>query len=104
LILQVLQFVDIIAHVADRGHAAGDVEHAVESLRVSVHVEQAGQERLAGAVDALGVSRHLNGTCGTGSCEMIAGHDDRLIFAHNGLLGVEQAHMFNRDRVRGMPR
>lgn len=35
---------------------------------------------------------------------MIAGYDDRLIVAHDGLLGVEQAHMFNRDRVRGMPR
>jgi hypothetical protein len=62
LILKVYEFVDVIAHVADRGHAAGDVEHAIQRLRVSVHIEQAGQDRLAGAVDALGVGWNVHGT------------------------------------------
>src|SRR3954464_6345085 len=32
LILQMLEFFDVVAHVANCGHAAGDVEHAIQRL------------------------------------------------------------------------
>ena len=43
-----------------------------ERLGVNVHVEQAGQNGLAGSVDALGVGGHLHGARWADRREMIA--------------------------------
>ena len=62
LILKPLQFVDVVSHVADAGHAACDIQDPVESLRVRMHVEHARQECFAASVDSLCIRRHLHGT------------------------------------------
>ena len=44
--LQVLQVVYVVAHVADGGDTARDVEHSVDRLNVHVHIEEAGKQCL----------------------------------------------------------
>ena len=104
LILQMLQFDDVIPHIAHRGHAAGNVEHSVQGLGVSMHVEQPRKNRLTGSIDTLGVGGRMSGTCGTDTHESVSRYNHCLIFPHDGLFGVEQAHVLDRDRVCWMLR
>ena len=50
---QFLQARVVVAHVADRGHARGQVQTALPVVDVAVHVEQAGQQHAPAGIDDL---------------------------------------------------
>ena len=99
LVLEVLEFLDVVAHIANAGHAARDVQEPVHSLGVSMHVEETGQQRLAGSIDVLSIFRTCDSGRWTDRRDAFAVDDDRLVFPNGGLLGIKQAHMLHRNRM-----
>src|SRR5439155_13004159 len=51
LVLQTPKVGDVIAHVANTGHPAGNVKNSVDRLHVGMHVEQTWHKSLSGAID-----------------------------------------------------
>src|SRR5271169_2009186 len=98
------EFLHVIAHIANGSYAAGYVQNSVPSLGMSMHVEQAGHERLARSVDDLGVFGNIDRRRWANHRNPLALDHNRLVFPDGGLLGIEQAHMLHRNwmfRVTG---
>jgi hypothetical protein len=100
--LDALEVVDAVAHVADAGDAAGDVEETIEGAEVDVHVVEAGEEGLAAAVDVLGVCGDLDGCGWAGLGDPGAIDEDGLVGEGGGVFGVEEVDVFDGDGMAGM--
>jgi hypothetical protein len=94
LCFKAMQVFDAVAHVAHAGDAAGDVQQAIERLVVGVHVEEAGKEGLARAIDDLGVGRDGRRCRGTDAGDAVAFDDHGLVGEDGGLNGFEDADVF----------
>ena len=102
--LHARETLDVVADVTARGHAARDVEQAVGRLHVHVHVEEAGQQRLATAVDALGVGGNPRLIGHADRDDVIAIDDDRLVRDRCGSLGIEQSNVLEREGMTRVAR
>ncbi len=84
------QRVHLVAHVAHRGDAVGDVEEAVGPAQVDVHVPQPGQDGLAVEGDHLGAVGHGGLAVGADGGDAVALDHHRAVGEEDGVLGVEE--------------
>src|SRR5262249_7126073 len=89
LALPAEETVHIVAEVANTRDAAGDVQDALIRREVGVHIEKAGQQRLAGAINEFGSGRRRASTIGTHRLDARAVHHYHLVVAYGRVLGVE---------------
>ena len=91
----------VVAGVAHRRHAHRQLLQAREVVAdVHVAVPQAGQQRLAAAVDDLRARRHLRLVRRAHRGDQALVHDHRLIGEEHLCVGVEHLHVGERDRAR----
>jgi len=89
--LVVVEAIGIVADVAHRGHPRREVELALALGEVAVHVDHAGQERLAAEIDDLdaGGQRRLRRRAHPG--DGAADHDHRVVVQPRAAVDVEHA-------------
>src|ERR1035438_1421468 len=55
LVLEVLQLFDVVAHIANAGYAAGNIEEPIQRLGMSMHIKETGQHCLTSPTNSLSI-------------------------------------------------
>ena len=69
-----------------------------------MHVEQSWQESLSRAIDLASIWRNDRRRGGANCCDALTIDDDSLIFPAGGVFRIKNAHVLDRQRLRGMLR
>jgi hypothetical protein len=101
---EVEQHLSVVTQIADARNAGGDVEGAVVSKEMRVHVPEARKEAPPGAIDSLGAGRKFDRAVRSDRRNPIPFDQDAEAVPHGRALRVEESYTRHSDGRRGLSR